>query len=112
MSYVPSPWKLHWREVIAHPDIDYVHIVTPPHWHGLMIIAAARAGKDIWCEKPFTRTIGEGIKAVEACHKNGTIMRINTWGRCVQNSVYARTGNMHCRDLRKSPPATMAWWVL
>ncbi|MBN2130037.1 MAG: Gfo/Idh/MocA family oxidoreductase, partial [Sedimentisphaerales bacterium] len=35
------------REVLARPDIDVVHIVTPPHWHALMSVAAAQAGKDI-----------------------------------------------------------------
>ena len=48
------------REVLARKDIDIVHIPTPPHWHALISIAAAKAGKDIWCEKPMTRTIGEG----------------------------------------------------
>lgn len=69
------------REVLARPDIDIVHIVTPPHWHALMSIAAARAGKDIWCEKPMTRTIGEGQKVVEAVRRYGRIFRINTWFR-------------------------------
>ena len=52
------------REVLARKDIDIVHIATPPHWHALMSIAAAKAGKDIWCEKPMTRTIGEGERVV------------------------------------------------
>ncbi len=69
------------REVLDRPDIDIVHIVTPPHWHALMSVAAAEAGKDIWCEKPMTRTIGEGIKVVEAVEKHGRIFRINTWFR-------------------------------
>jgi myo-inositol 2-dehydrogenase/D-chiro-inositol 1-dehydrogenase len=69
------------REVLDRPDIDIVHIVTPPHWHALMSIAAAQAGKDIWCEKPMTRTIGEGQKVVEAVQRNGRIFRINTWFR-------------------------------
>ncbi|MBN2092791.1 Gfo/Idh/MocA family oxidoreductase [candidate division KSB1 bacterium] len=69
------------REVLARPDIDIVHIVTPPHWHALMSIAAAEAGKDIWCEKPMTRTIREGQKVVEAVRKYGSIFRINTWFR-------------------------------
>ncbi len=69
------------REVLARPDIDLVHIVTPPHWHGLMSIAAAQAGKDIWCEKPMTRTIAEGQKVIEAVKANGRIFRINTWFR-------------------------------
>ncbi len=69
------------REVLERPDIDIVHIPTPPHWHALISIAAANAGKDIWCEKPMTRTIGEGQKVVEAVRRNGRIFRINTWFR-------------------------------
>lgn len=73
------------REVLARPDIDIVHVVTPPHWHGLIAMAAAEAGKDIWCEKPMTRTIGEGKKLVEAVRKNGRIFRLNTWFRFRSN---------------------------
>ena len=69
------------RELIARPDIDIVHIATPPHWHGIMAKMAAEAGKDIWCEKPMTRTIGEGKKLVEAVKVNGRMFRLNTWFR-------------------------------
>jgi len=76
-----------YRELLKRDDIDIVHIATPPHWHALISAAAARAGKDIWCEKPMTRTIGEGQKVVEAVRQNGTIFRINTWFR-FQNPFY------------------------
>ena len=69
------------REVIDRNDIDVIHIPTPPHWHGLIAVAAADAGKDIWCEKPMTRTIGEGLKVVEAVRRNRRIFRLNTWFR-------------------------------
>jgi len=75
------------REVLERPDIDIVHIVTPPHWHALISIAAAEAGKDIWCEKPMTRTIGEGVKLVEAVQRHGRIFRVNTWFR-FQDAFY------------------------
>jgi len=52
-----------------------VHIATPPHWHGIMAKMAAEAGKDIWCEKPMTRTIGEGKRLVEAVRANGRIVQ-------------------------------------
>lgn len=68
------------REVLARPDIDIVHIPTPPHWHALISIAAAEAGKDIWCEKPMARTIGESRKVRDAVIKHGRMFRINT--RC------------------------------
>ena len=73
------------RELIARPDIDIVHIATPPHWHGIISKTAAEAGKDIWCEKPMTRTIGEGIKVVEAVQKHGRMFRLNTWFRFEDN---------------------------
>jgi len=69
------------REVLERKDIDIVHIPTPPHWHGLISIAAAKAGKDVWCEKPMTRTIAEGKKVVEAVVQNSRIFRLNTWFR-------------------------------
>ena len=69
------------REILARPDVDIVHICTPPHWHGLMSVMAAQAGKDIWCEKPMTRTIGEGRRVMEAVKANSRIFRLNTWFR-------------------------------
>ncbi|KPL08686.1 MAG: oxidoreductase [Bacteroides sp. SM23_62] len=69
------------RELLQQKDIDVVHIATPPHWHGLMAAMAAEAGKDIWCEKPMTRTIGEGKKLVEIVGRTGRMFRLNTWFR-------------------------------
>ena len=74
-----------YRELLLQPDIDIVHIATPPHWHGLMAAEAARAGKDIWCEKPMTRTIGEGKRVVEEVNKHGRMFRLNTWFRFKSN---------------------------
>ena len=52
-------------ELINDPGVDVVHICTPEHWHGCMSVMAARAGKDILCEKPMTRTVGEGKRVME-----------------------------------------------
>ncbi len=73
------------REVLERPDVDIVHIATPPHWHGLMSVMAAEAGKDVWCEKPMTRTIGEGKRVVEAMQAHGRMFRLNTWFRFKDN---------------------------
>ncbi|MEI7828447.1 MAG: Gfo/Idh/MocA family oxidoreductase [Prolixibacteraceae bacterium] len=80
---IPNPVKTYhdFRELLLQPDIDIVHIATPPHWHGIMAVEAARAGKDIWCEKPMTRTIGEGLRVVEEINKYNRIFRLNTWFR-------------------------------
>jgi len=70
-----------YRDLIHDPNVDIVHIATPPHWHGIMAVEAANAGKDVMCEKPMTRTIGEGKKVMEAIKQNGRIFRLDTWFR-------------------------------
>ena len=50
------------RDLILDPNVDIVHIATPPHWHGIMSVEAAKAGKDIWCEKPMrVRSVKESV---------------------------------------------------
>ncbi len=48
------------REVLARKDIDAVEIALPDHWHAIPVIAACKAGKDIYCQKPLALTIAEG----------------------------------------------------
>ena len=61
-------------KVLVHEsNVDVGLVILIPHWHGIMAAEAARAGKDIWCEKPMTRTIGEGKKVMEAVKRNGRI---------------------------------------
>jgi len=73
------------REMLGNEDIDVVHVVTPPHWHALINIAALDAGCDVWAEKPMTRTIAEGEHIVEAVRRNGRVFRLNTWFRLYGN---------------------------
>jgi predicted dehydrogenase len=74
-----------YRELIILPEVDIVHVATPPHWHAIIAADAARAGKDVWCEKPMTHTIGEGKRLMEAVQQNGRIFRLNTWFRFSDN---------------------------
>ena len=62
------------RDLLARDDIDAVHVATPDHWHAIMVIEACRAGKDVYCQKPETRTLREGPLMVEAARRYGRIV--------------------------------------
>ena len=98
-----------YRDLINDPNVDIVHIATPPHWHGIMAVEAARAGKDIWCEKPMTRTIGEGKRVMEAVKRNGRIFRLNTWFR-FQDTFYGLGTTV--QPLKKLVDSGMLGWPL
>ncbi len=63
------------RQLLARPDIDAVAIVVPDHWHALITLAAAQAGKDIYCEKPLAMTIYEGQEMVKAVRKHERVFQ-------------------------------------
>ena len=98
-----------YRDLINDPDVDVVHIATPPHWHGIMSVEAAKAGKDIWCEKPMTRTIGEGKRVMEAVRQNNRIFRLNTWFR-FQDTFYGLGTTV--KPLKKLVDSGMLGWPL
>lgn len=63
------------REVIARKDIDAVCIATPDHWHAILAVQAADAGKDIYCEKPLSLTIYEARAMVNAVRRNQRVLQ-------------------------------------
>jgi len=98
-----------YRELIQMPEVDIVHVATPPHWHGIIAADAARAGKDVWCEKPMTRTIGEGKRLVEAVQQHGRIFRLNTWFR-FESNFYGM--NTPVKPIKKLVDSGLLGWPL
>jgi predicted dehydrogenase len=73
-----------YRELLADRSIDAVMISTPDHWHVPMSIEAVRAGKDVSCEKPLTRSIGEGRALADAVRKHNRIFRTDSEWRSIK----------------------------
>ena len=88
------------REVVGRKDIDAVCIATPEHWHAIAIIEAARAGKDIYCEKPLTLTLAESKRVIDAVGKHqrvlqtGSQQRSNVFGQFREAVEIVRSGRL------------------
>jgi myo-inositol 2-dehydrogenase / D-chiro-inositol 1-dehydrogenase len=67
-----------WRELLARDDVDAVMISTPDHWHVPISLAALRAGKDVACEKPLTRSIAEGRLLSDLVKRSGRVFRTDS----------------------------------
>jgi predicted dehydrogenase len=98
-----------YRELLQLPEVDIVHIATPPHWHGIISVDAAKAGKDIWCEKPMTHTIGEGKRVIEAVQQHGRMFRLNTWFR-FKDVFYGM--NVQAKPIKKLVDSGLLGWPL
>lgn len=65
-----------YRVILDQSDVDIICIATPDHWHARMAIDAMEAGKDVYLEKPMTRTIAEAHAVVDCAKKNNRVMTI------------------------------------
>lgn len=65
-----------YQKVLANPDVDAVIIATPDHWHANMALDAASAGKHIYLEKPFTNTLDEARRVVQAVRDSGVVFQL------------------------------------
>ena len=87
-----------YRELLDHKDVDVACIATPDHWHARMAIDAMNAKKDVYCEKPMTRTIAEAQALVDTWKKTGQVMTVGvqsmadpTWTEALK---YIQAGNI------------------
>ncbi|AQG79559.1 Gfo/Idh/MocA family protein [Spirosoma montaniterrae] len=70
-----------YRNLLDNKGIDAVVIVTPDHWHGVMVVQAAKAKKDIYCEKPLSLTVQEGRDMVRATRKHKRVFQTGSMQR-------------------------------
>jgi len=94
------------RELIARKDINAVCIATPDHWHAIVMLAALRAGKDVYCEKPLTHNIHEAVEVLKAVPAHKRILQTGSMQRSmkefrvacelVRNGVIGKVQTVEC----------------
>ncbi len=95
------------REIINRKDIDAVCIATPDHWHAYITLAALRAGKDVYCEKPLTHNIHEAVEVMRAVDANKRVLQTGSMQRSskefriacelVRNGVIGKISHVECQ---------------
>lgn len=78
LGLAPRDSFVDFRELLARAGVDAVAIATPDHWHVPQAVAAIRAGKDVYCEKPLSNTVREGRVLVEAAARYGAVFQHGT----------------------------------
>ncbi len=122
----------YYRELLEQPGIDAVVIASPDYWHAQMAVDAAKAGKDIYCEKPLALTVAEGRAMVNATRKYGRVFQTGNMQRSWRDFRHAvelaRNGYIgdikeinvsvgepvkHCDIPTEEAPPTLDWneWV-
>jgi predicted dehydrogenase len=99
------------RELLARPDIDAVLIATGPNWHATAATLAARAGKDVYCEKPCTKNIAQSLALADTFRRTGRVLQAGTQRRNLPHFEFAcelaRSGKLGTLRKMYAHPAGM-----
>lgn len=79
-----------YRQMLKSEQLDIVHVATPDHWHALAMIAAVKAGADIYVEKPISVDVVEGQAMLAAARKYNRVVQVNMQRRSTPHLVEAR----------------------
>lgn len=118
-----------YRRLLERDDLDAVIIAVPDHWHGIIAVQACEAGKDVYVEKPSSKTIEEGRAMIDAARRNKRVMQVGSQGRSqtaaqaaynyIQNGQIGDVNRVECWhyenptggdwNLNQAPPSHLDW---
>jgi predicted dehydrogenase len=102
----PRPYG-DYRKMLEQEEFDIVHVATPDHWHALAMIAAVKAGADVYVEKPISADVVEGQAMVAAARKYKRVVQVNMQRRSTPHLIEARQRVIEAGKLGKIAHAEM-----
>jgi len=89
------PTTRRYQELLDRKDIDCIVAAVPDHWHRRVVVDACNAGKDIYCEKPMSHNVADGLAMVEAAQKNNRVVQIGS--QRVSSMLCAQARELYAR---------------
>ena len=87
------PTTRQYKELLDRKDIDCIVAAVPDHWHRRVVVDACNAGKDIYCEKPMSHNVADGLAMVEAAQKNNRVVQIGS--QRVSSNLLAKAKDLY-----------------
>ncbi|MBZ5565131.1 MAG: Gfo/Idh/MocA family oxidoreductase [Acidobacteriia bacterium] len=112
-----TPTTREYREVLDRKDLDAVVIATSDHWHAPVAMAAMRAGKDVYCEKPMTHTIPEALEMAKVAKETGRLVQVGSQSLSMTSTQKAKElvqsgqiGNVYMVQASIFRPSAVGAW--
>jgi predicted dehydrogenase len=112
-----TPTTREYREVLDRKDVDVVVVATSDHWHAPVAIAAMRAGKDVYCEKPMTHTIPEAVEMAKVSKETGRLVQVGSQSLSMTSTQKAKElvgsgqiGNVYMIQASIFRPSAVGAW--
>ena len=97
-----------YREILARPDVDAVIIATSDHWHKNIAVAAMKAGKDVYLEKPMVQDLDEGKGVIETARETKRILQVGS--QRLSSIVYQKAKELYNSGAIGELNVVEAWW--
>lgn len=86
-----------YQELLADKDIDCLIVAVPDHWHKQVVVDAMAAGKDVYCEKPMSHSVADGVDMVNAERQGGRILQVGS--QRVSSTLLARARELYAKGI-------------
>ena len=103
-----TPVTRRYQELLDNDEIDCIVVATPDHWHRKLVVDALSAGKDVYCEKPMSHDVSDGVVMADAAKRSGRIVQVGS--QRVSSRICAKAREMIAQGTLGDMMMVEGWW--